>query len=435
MSKLKKFLIVFFSFLPFSAGAILPWVLAGIGTVVAGFSIWRSVAPVNMNDAFQFFSSCWTCQMFSAVMATMSVILPNIFFEIGRAVIPMALMLTAIYFTWTITSGFLNSKIEGGWAITSKFSTHMIKLAVICVVLLLPLPRMISNVVIEPIFNIGMSVNHIVGDDDQYATCMVATTLMDGSDSAASLRTDGTPTGAFPVKLRSGLACELANVHQLTGLGMTVGWSMLNMSFNYDYMHKIMWGIPIFPNVPMLFGGLLVLVLYFMALLPIPLYFLEIFVGLSLDFIMLPLMLLGWLFKDWKIAAALNGGKNIQGMIDDVVKGAVGIAMTIVFLIFEIMFLDAIVGNVDGVSRIATAITSGDADGSKILMDGLMLRDDGLITIILLGAFFAMFMTSIPALIKTIFNVGVSDKFYQTAKKDFTTIRSLAEKWWKTIKK
>ena len=435
MSKLKKFLIVFLSFFPLTAAAFWPWVLAGVGTVVAGFSIWRSVAPVNVNDALQFFSSCWTCQMFSVVMATMSTILPRIFSEIGRVVIPMALMLTAVYFTWTIVSGFLNSKIESGWAITSKFSTHMIKLAVICAVLVLPLPRMISNVVIEPVFNIGMSVNHIVGDSDKFAECMVATTLMDDSENEVSLRTEDMPTGAFPVKLRSGLSCELANVHQMTGLGMTVGWTMLNMAFNYDYMHKIMWGIPIFPNVPMFFGGLLVLVLYFMAVLPIPLYFLEIFVGLSLDFIMLPLMLLGWLFKDWKITAALNGGKNMQGMIDDVIKGAVGIAMTIVFLIFGLMFLDAILGDIGGISRIAAAVTAGDSESSKILLDGLMLRDDGLITIILLGAFFMMFMTSIPALIKTIFNVGVSDKFYETAKKDFMTIRTLAGKWWKTLKK
>ena len=432
MSKLKKFFIVFLSFFPLTAAAFWPWVLAGVGTAVAGFSIWRSVAPVDMNDALQFFSSCWTCQMFSAVMVTMSTILPRIFSEIGRVIIPMALMLTAVYFTWTIVSGFLNSKIESGWSITSKFTTHMIKLAVICAVLVLPLPRMISNVVIEPIFNIGMSVNHIVGDSDKFAECMVATTLMDDSGEIKSIRTDNMPTGAFPVKLRSGLACELASVHQVTGLGMAVGWTMLNMAFSYDYMHKIMWGIPIFPNVPIFFAGLLVLVLYFMAMLPIPLYFLEIFVGLSLDFIMLPLMLIGWLFKDWKIAAALNGGKNIQGMIDDVIKGAVGIAITVVFLIFGIMFLDTIVGNIDGLSRIATAITEND---SKILMDGLLMRNDSLVTIILLGVFFAMFMTSIPALVKTLFNIQISDKFYQTAKKDFLAIRALGGKWWKTLKK
>ena len=258
MSKLKKFLIVFFSFFPLTAAAFLPWVIAGAITI-AGFSIWRSVAPVDMNDALQFFSSCWTCQMFSSVMATMSTILPRIFSEIGRAVIPMSLMLTAVYFTWTITSGFFNSKIEGGWAITSKFTTHMIKLSVICALMVLPLPRLIGDVVIEPVFNIGMSVNHIIGDSDKYAECMVATTLMDGGGEVKSLRNDNMQMGAFPVKLRSGLSCELANVHQLTGLGMTVGWTMLNMAFNYEYMHKIMWGIPIFPNVPMFFAGLLVI--------------------------------------------------------------------------------------------------------------------------------------------------------------------------------
>lgn len=431
MSKLKKFLIVFFSFLPLSAGALIPLALIAGFAGIAGFSIWRSVAPVNPNEAMQFFSSCWTCEMFSGVMSAMSNILPNIYTQIGAIVIPMLVILTAVYFTWTIASGFLNAKIQGGWSMASTFSTHLFKLALICALLLIPLPRLISNTIIEPVFNIGMSVNHIIGDSDKFAECMVATTLMDGANDRASVRSSNMPTGAFPVKLRSGLACELANVHHVTGLGMTVGWTMLNMSFNHEYMHHIMWGIPIFPNVPMFFAGLLILVMYFMAMLPIPLYFLEIFVGLSLDFIMLPLMLMGWLFKDWKITAALNGGKNIGKMIDDVITGAVGIALTVVFLIFGLMFLDAIVGDIGGVSRIATAMAEND---SKILMDGLMMRDDGLITIIMLGVFFMMFMTSIPALIKTLFNVQVSQKFYDTAKKDFNVMRGWLGKWWKTLK-
>ncbi len=297
-------------------------------------------------------------------------------------------------------------------------------------VLVFPLPRLISGAIIEPIFGIGLSVNHIIGDSDKFTECMVAPTLMDGASESASIANNNIQSGAFPVKLRSGLACELANVHQLTGLGMTVGWTMLNMAFNEKYMHHIMWDIPIFPNVPIFFAGLLVLALYFMALLPIPLYFLEIFVGLALDFIMLPLMLLSWLFKDWKIFP--NGGRSIKSMIDDVITGTVGIAMTVVFLIFGIMFLDAIFGNIDGVSRIATAISAND---SEILMDGLLLRDDGLISIILMGAFFAMFMTSVPALVKTLFNVQISDKYYAAAKKDFNTTRATLGKWWKTLKK
>jgi len=430
MSKLKKFLIVFFSFLPISAGAVIPWLIAGGVAAIAGVSIWRTVAPVNMNDALQFFSTCWSCQMFSAVMTTMSNILPRIYSEIGEVIIPMAAMLTAIYFTWTLVSGFLNKKIESGWTITSKFGTHIVRLSIVCAVLVFPLPRLISSVVIEPIFGVGLSMNHIIGDSEKFTECMVATTLMDGAKEQASIANNNMPTGAFPVKLRSGLACELANVHQLTGLGMTVGWTMLNMAFNAEYMHHIMWDIPIFPNVPIFFAGLLVLVMYFMALLPIPLYFLEIFVGLALDFIMLPLMLLSWLFKDWKIFP--SGGKNIAGIVNDVIQGTVGIAMTVVFLVFGITFLDAIFGNIGGISRIAAAITEND---SQILMDGLLLRDNGLISVILMGAFFALFMTSIPALVKTLFNVQISNKFYETAKKDFDSTRALLGKWWKTLKK
>jgi len=167
-----------------------------------------------------------------------------------------------------------------------------------------------------------------------------------------------------------------------------------------------------------------------MALLPIPLYFLEIFVTLALDLVMLPLMLLSWLFKGWdKIFP--KGGKNIQGMIDDVINGTIGIAITVVFLVFGLAFLDAIVGHVDGISRIAAALANGD---SQILMDGLMLRDGGLLSVIMLGAFFAVFMTSIPNLVKTLFNVKVSDKFYATAKKDFDLTRATLGKWWKKLK-
>jgi hypothetical protein len=429
MSKLKKYFIAFLSLFPLSAGAIVPWLIAGGVLTIAGFSIWRSTSPVNMNDAFSFFSSCWTCEMFSSVMSTMSNILPPIYSGIGKAVIPMAVMLTIVYFTWTIASGFLNSKIESGWNLTSQFGTHTIRLAIVCALLLFPLPRLITGVVIDPIFNIGLSVNHIIGDTAEFSKCMVATTLMDGETATESVAIDDTRRGAFPIKLRAGLTCELAAVHQVTGLGMTVGWTMLNMAFNNQYMHKIMWDIPVFPNIPILFAGLLVLALYFTAMLPIPLYFLEIFITLALDLVMLPLMLFAWLFKGWAIFP--QGGKNIQGMINDVIKGTVGIAMTVVFLLFGMMFLDAIVGSIGGISRIATAIAQND---STILMDGLLMRDDGLLSVILMGVFFALFMTSIPNLIKSLFNVQISDKFYATAKKDFDTTRATLGKWWKKLK-
>ena len=429
MSKLKKYFIAFLSLFPFSAGAIVPWLVLGGVATIAGVSIWRSFSPVNMNEAFSFFSSCWTCDMFSGVMATMSNILPPVYSSIGMAIIPMALVLTIIYFTWTVASGFLNSKIESGWNLTSKFGTHTIRLAIVCALLLFPLPRLITSVVINPILNIGLSVNHVIGDPENFSNCMVATSLMDKQNTAGVALSNNQGNGAFPVKMRSGLACELASVHQITGLGMTVGWTMLNMAFNYEYMHKIMWDIPIFPNIPMIMAGLLILALYFTALLPIPLYFLEIFVTLGLDLIMLPLMLLSWLFKGWAIFP--QGGKNIKSMIDDVIAGTVGIAMTVVFLIFGLMFLDAVAGGMGGISQITAAIEQND---SSIIMDGLILNNDSLISVIMMGVFFTLFMISIPNLVKTLFSVKISDKFYATAKKDFNLTRATIGKWWEKLK-
>ena len=98
-----------------------------------------------------------------------------------------------------------------------------------------------------------------------------------------------------------------------------------------------------FPNVPIFFAGMLVFVLFFVAMLPILTYFLEIFVMLSLDIVMLPLMLLTWVFSGWTDVFP-KGGRTIQQMINDVISGTVGIAMTVVFVTFGIMFLDAIFG-------------------------------------------------------------------------------------------
>ena len=425
MNRLKKFWIVFLSFLPFGAGAVAPLVIAGLAgaTAIAGFSIYRTLAPVNMADANQFFSSCWTCQMFSDIIATMSGILPRIYSAIGHAIVPVAIMLTAVWFAWKLLSGFFNSTVEKPWDVANTFGLHILKLGFISALLVAPLPRMITEIAIEPIFNIGLSLNRIAVHDDKFDECVVATAIAD----PVSIDTRAAENGAFPPKLRHNLACELAGVHQMTGLGMTVGWTMLNMAFNDEYMHKILWGMPIFPNVPIFFFGLMVLVLFFTALLPIPLYFLEVFVKLSLDLVMLPLMLLAWLFKGWAISLK-GAGKSIRSIIDNVISATLGIAITGVFLSFAIMFLNAIFGDWAGASTLATAMSAGDSEGSKILMDALMMRNDSLITIIMMGIFISMFMTMIPALAKSIFNIQISSEYYESAQKNL-------EKLWENIKK
>ena len=428
MNWFKKFWIVFLSFLPGATGAVAPFVvgaIAGVG-VLAGFSIYRTAVPVNMNDALNFFTTCWSCQMFSDIIGTISNILPGVYSAIGAVIIPFAIILLAIWLAWQLLASYMNAKNIEPWSITGDFGTRFIKLGVVCALLVAPLPRMINDIAIEPIFSIGMSVNHIVSDDSVFNNCVIATAIAD----PVSVSDDAASQGAFSPKLRHNLACELAMVHQMTGLGMTVGWTMLNMAFNEKYMHKLMWNIPIFPNIPIFFGGLLILVLFFAALLPIPIFFLEIFIKLSIGLIMLPINLLSWIFDGWKVLP--GGQKNIKQIIDDVVQGTLGIALTGVFVTFAIMFLNAVFGDWDGATRLATALSQND---STILMDGLLMRNDSIVTIIMMGVFIAMFMTSIPALIQTLFNVKISDDFYKTAKKNLDTMWSNVQKIYKNIKK
>ena len=428
MKWLKNFWRVFITFLPLSAGAVAPFVVGAIagGVVLAGFSIYRSLVPVNMNDAFSFFSSCWSCQMFADIIGTMSDILPGIYRAIGLVVIPFTAALLAIWFAWQLLESYMNGKNIEPWSLSGDFGVRLLKLGVVCALLVAPLPRMINDIAIEPIFSVGMTLNHAVTDDDAFNTCIVATAIAD----PVSVSADSASRGTFSPKLRHNLACEIANVHQMTGIGMTAGWTMMNMAFNEKYMHKIMWNVPIFPNVPIFFGGLLIVVLFFAALLPIPIYFLEIFVKISWDLVLLPLSLMAWVFPGWKILP--DGRKNIKSIINDVVQGALGIALTGIFVTFAIMFLNAVFGHWNGVSALAAAFAQND---SQILMDGLMMRNDSIITIIFMGAFIAMFMTAIPALVKTLFSVSISDDFYQTTKKNIETVWSNVQKWYKDIKK
>ncbi|MDR0726606.1 MAG: hypothetical protein LBF37_00920 [Rickettsiales bacterium] len=433
MSKLKKFWIVFLSFLPFTAGAVAPFVVGGIASVgvIAGFSIYRSATPVNMADALSFFTSCWSCQMFSDVMATMSGLLPRAYHAIAQVVIPVCIALTAIWFAWNLIAGYIGAGTDKKWSLepwsmAGDFGTHVIKLGFVIALLVFPLPRLLTNVVIEPVFNVGLSLNRVVAVDDKFAECVVATAVAD----PVSVDAGAAALGAYSPKLRHNLTCELANIHQMTGLGMTTGWTMLNMAFNAQYMHKILWEVPFFPNIPIFFVGLLILVLFFFALLPVPLYLLEVFIKLSMDLILLPLTLLGWLFKDWKI---IQSGKAVQDIINDVVKGTAGIALIGVFVSFAVIFLNSVFGKWAGADALKVALENNDA---TILMDGLLMNNDSLITVVLMGLFISMFMTMIPTLIKTLFaNANIPDNFYKTTEKNVKAIWGNMKKWYEAISK
>ncbi len=425
MNWAKKFWIGVASLAPLSAGAAVPVALVGLigGAVsIAGFSIYRSAVPVNMSDALSFFTTCWSCQLFSDIMTAMSNLLPPVYSGLGRVIIPISAILMALWFAWQLVSGFMNSKIPAASDIATKFGMSILKFGTVIALLVLPLPRLINDAFITPVFNIGLSVNHMITDKDAYASCIVATAIAEPASAN---------DGAFSPQLRHSLACEVANVHQITGLGMTVGWTMMNSAFESDNMHKILWGVPIFPNIPYFFTGLMILTLFLFALFPIPLYFLEIFITLALDLVMLPFMLMAWLFPQWNIMP--KGGKNIRQIIDEVIQGTAGIAMTGVFLTVSVMFLDAVFGKWNGVSRLASAIAQND---SSLLMDGLALRNDSIITIILIGLFVAMFMNSIPNLVTMLFsNVKISNKYYESVKKNLGIFWENAKKIAATIKK
>ncbi len=430
MKSLKKFWAFLIALFPCGAWALAPLAIGAIaaGVGIVGVSIWRSVSPVNMQDALDFFSSCWTCQIFSDVMISMSNLLPGVYHALGLVVIPMSATLLAILIAWRLSSNMINRKMEDSSKIIGNFSTYVVKMTVLIGLLVMPLPRLITNVFIEPALTIGTSFDYIVSDNDTFSECMIASAIAD----PVSVSSAASEYGAFSPKLRHQLACQVANVHQITGLGMTVGWTIMNMAFNEEYQHKILSNVPIFPNVPLILAGFLILALYFYALLPIPLYFLEIFIKLSLDLVMLPLMLMAWMFDEDAFAVFPKGGQTIRQMIDDVIKAVVGIALTVVFLAFSIMFLNASFGSWSGADVLANAIAQND---SKILMDGLVLQNDSIITAILMGIFIAMFMTMIPQLTEMLFNIKISDKYYQTAKKDLDLMWKNLKKWADAIKK
>lgn len=430
MNRLKKFWIIFFPL--FIAGTASAGIISSIFTgflttaaITTGVSLLRTAIPYDMPGALEFFSTCWTCQMFADIMAIMSSFVYKIYMSVGEVTVMMVLMLTAIWFAWKLFSGFLNAKIEEPWSIAETFTHHLFKMFCVILLLLAPLPRLVSDIAVRPIFNVGLVLNRAVSDNSDIQNCLVSTAVLDTSlDSNADARE------AFSPRLRHEMACELLDVHKLTGVGLTLGWTLAQLSFDYEHAHKLLFGA-FMPNLPLLFAGLLMMAVFVMALIPIPMYFLEIFIKLSLDLVMLPLMLLAWLFKGWAIS--LDGaGKTIRGIIDDVINGALGLGLTGVFIGFSMQMLDKLVAKSTDAESLIEVIKNNDTDA---VVNSVLLNDSGFISMLLIGAFIAMFMSSIPALAKTLFNVEISQEFYEDAKNNAKKMWANSKKMWESLKK
>ncbi|MDR1696880.1 MAG: hypothetical protein LBR41_01510 [Rickettsiales bacterium] len=413
----KLFLALFWFLIPGSCLAFAPIIVGGIAgaTAILGASVFRSIAPVDTVSALQFFSQCWTCDIFGGIMSSMSDILPGAYSALGPIMITVIFSLFAIYIAWMIFSNYagISDKQQDGWGFASDFTGKLVRAGIAAALLTAPLPRIISDIMIEPMFNVGLSFGHafdnaVMPDNriNSFESCLVATSVLD-PDSATPA---AAAHGAFSPKLRHNIECQLAGVHQMTGLGMATGWTMLNMAFNHQHMYKIMWDtVPIFPNIMLFLAGAGVLALFLFALLPIAVYFLEIFIRVSLNLIMLPLVFLAWVFDGWTILPP--GAKTLKDMVNELVKDVFSVAVVGTLTGFSVVFMNAVFGETGGADTLRAAFETGDAN---ILIDGLMMNNNSFITIVLLGIFLAMFMGQIPALAKALFkNVAIPDKMYK----------------------
>ena len=61
-------------------------------------------------------------------------------------------------------------------------------MAFVGALLMIPLPRLLTSVVIEPVFNVGLSLNRAVAGNDEFAKCVVATAIADPTVEPATIR-------------------------------------------------------------------------------------------------------------------------------------------------------------------------------------------------------------------------------------------------------
>jgi hypothetical protein len=168
------------------------------------------------------------------------------------------------------------------------------------------------------------------------------------------------------------------------------------MAFHVDYE----WLPFLLPNFLLIFAGLTIMLMFMWALLPVPLYFLEVFVKLSLDLVMLPLFLLGWLFSGWKIFPNGASGAGVKSILKDVMQSTCGMALVGLFAGFAVLFLNEIIGDAGGGGILIDAIQN---NKPKYLMDGLMFNNNSIIDILMAGIFTGMFMNAIPSLTEKLF--------------------------------
>jgi hypothetical protein len=146
---------------------------------------------------------------------------------------------------------------------------------------------------------------------------------------------------------------------------------------------------------------------------------------------MLPLMLLGWLFqsggedgKGWQIFPGGTNGAGIKKIITDVTQSTCGIALVGLFTGFAVLFLNEVIGVMNGMDVLTTALQNND---SKFLMEGLMFNNSSIINIVFVGIFTGMFMNAIPNLVEKLFQSAWDKGTWEEAEKLRTSIATIGK--------
>lgn len=416
--------------IPVVASAVAPLIVGAIA--VAGFSVFRSFAPVDMEGAYNFFSSCWTCGIFSGIVNAFSSMLNVVYLSLGEFMIYIMILVTAVWIAYKILKSFIVAKpVQSGWEYVNKFAPHMVKMVFIAGILLLPMPKLLISTFVEPVVYVAMSYNKAVDSHfspeetkNVYSECLIATIIQDNQNKPD-------PNDAFSPMFRASLACQLASIHRLAGTGLTVGWTFMNEAFNLKHFYKVLF-LPVFPNLGLFFLGFLLIAAFLVVLLPVPLYILEVVISLAIDFIFLPLIFLGWLFNGNTFF--VGDKRNLKTIIEDFIKGFAGIAMLLIFVSFAMFFLDSILSpdNVS-VSFIQQAIETNNPD---VLVDGLTMKNGSFFTLLFSGVFLAMFMFGMVKLVKTLFSgVSIPEKYLNVTKDNVKYMANVGKSVYKLFSK
>lgn len=396
-----------------------------VGLSLLGYTIYRNFVPVDMIQAQSIFGSCWSCSLISNVILFLSNSIGEMY-KNGAVIIKIVCFwLLFIWVVKKVISIFLNLKQNQNiFTISGEFGKQMLKFTIVMFLLNVPFPKMLSDVVVEPIVNIAFSLNSAIIGDANLDKCVITTAIND-----YDLNNDKTKnTNVFSQKLRNTLTCFVSMVHSVFGQGITVGWSVINTALDVKYYWKL-FGIPFFPNIFILLAGALIISIFLFSLLPLISFFFEIIIKLGIKLLMLPIVLFNWLFKDWTITSF--GNISLQDTLKYLIHNLISFVINSILFIFGITLANSLFNH--GGDSVKQAFVNNDP---TIILDGLMLRNESFVSLILIGLFIMFYVVSVKNILQKLFgDYNLSTSYYDQFKKDTDIIYKNMKKAIKNIQK